>query len=179
MFIALGLTFLGMALGFLLRGQPWITSLTRCVTPAIMLLLFALGISVGSNELLMQSLPRLGGAALALTVALVLGFSRRSGLLERWPDAKPLAFLGKISYSVFLVHFAVCLVVNTVVGRLWPDAPLTNLLGMGLAFVLSLAAGRQLHVRVEQHVPSWSTALRWQMGLVGTGMLMAGLNQWA
>jgi hypothetical protein len=28
--------------------------------------------------------------ALALAVALVLGFSRRSGLLERWPDAKPL-----------------------------------------------------------------------------------------
>ena len=55
MFIALGLTFLGMALGFLLRGQPWITSLTRGVTPAIMLLLFALGISVGSNEMLMQS----------------------------------------------------------------------------------------------------------------------------
>ena len=95
MFIALGLTFLGMALGFLLRGQPWITSLTRCVTPAIMLLLFALGISVGSNELLMQSLPRLGGAALALTVAGIVGSFVCVGLISRFfpksPASAPLA----------------------------------------------------------------------------------------
>jgi peptidoglycan/LPS O-acetylase OafA/YrhL len=43
--------------------------------------------------------------ALALAVALLLGFGRRSGLLETWPDARPLAFLGQISYSLFLVHF--------------------------------------------------------------------------
>lgn len=89
MFIALGLTFLGMALGFLLRGQPWITSLTRCVTPAIMLLLFALGISVGSNELLMQSLPRLGGAALALTVAGILGSFACVALIRRFFTQTP------------------------------------------------------------------------------------------
>ena len=120
-----------------------------------------------------------GRIAVALITALCLVAALRSGPLRAWSGFAPLVRLGQMSYSVFLVHFAVCLVVNTVVGRLWPDAPLTNLLGMGLAFVLSLAAGRQLYVRVEQHVPSWSTALRWQMGLVGTGMLMAGLNQWA
>jgi uncharacterized membrane protein YbjE (DUF340 family) len=97
MFIALGLTFLGMALGFLLRGQPWITSLTRCVTPAIMLLLFALGISVGSNELLMQSLPRLGGAALALTVAGIVGSFVCVGLISRFfpKSPAPVALSGK------------------------------------------------------------------------------------
>ena len=97
MFIALGLTFLGMALGFLLRGQPWITSLTRCVTPAIMLLLFALGISVGSNELLMQSLPRLGGAALALTVAGIVGSFVCVGLISRFfpKSPAPAALSGK------------------------------------------------------------------------------------
>ena len=73
MFIALGLTFLGMALGFLLRGKPVVNTLTRCVMPAIMLLLFCLGISVGGNDVLMQSLPRLGGAALALTGASIAG----------------------------------------------------------------------------------------------------------
>ena len=97
MFIALGLTFLGMALGFLLRDQPWITSLTRCVTPAIMLLLFALGISVGSNELLMQSLPRLGGAALALTVAGIVGSFVCVGLISRFfpKSPAPAALSGK------------------------------------------------------------------------------------
>jgi hypothetical protein len=50
---------------------------------------------------------------------------------------------------------------------------------MLLAFVLSLAAGRQLYLRVERHVPSWSTALRWQMVLVGGGLLVAMVDNWA
>ncbi|MNL62797.1 hypothetical protein D3C87_1868540 [compost metagenome] len=54
-----------------------------------------------------------------------------------------------------------------------------NAIGMLLAFVLSLAAGRWLYLRVEQHVPSWSTALRWQAGLVGTGLLVTLSSNWA
>ena len=50
---------------------------------------------------------------------------------------------------------------------------------MVLAFALSLAAGRQLYLRVERHVPSWTTAVRWQVGLVGAGMLVALSNNWA
>lgn len=49
---------------------------------------------------------------LALGVALLLGFSRRGGWLETWPASKSLAFLGQISYSVFLVHFPICLLAN-------------------------------------------------------------------
>lgn len=49
---------------------------------------------------------------LALGVALTLGFGRRTGLLERWPDFRPLAYLGQISYSLFLVHFPVLLLAN-------------------------------------------------------------------
>ena len=51
---------------------------------------------------------------------------------------------------------------------------------MGIAFVLSIAAGHLLYERVERHVPTWQSALRWQAGLVGTGLLttalMAGLR---
>lgn len=90
-----------------------------------------------------------------------------------------LAGVGQMSYSVFLVHFAVCLLVNAVVGTLWPTSAGINALGMLLAFGLSLAAGRWLYLRVERHVPSWSTALRWQAGLVGTGLLVALSNNWA
>ena len=54
MFIALGLTFLGMAVGYLLRRSPWPGRLTRGITPVIMLLL-------------------LGGAALTLTLAGLAG----------------------------------------------------------------------------------------------------------
>lgn len=73
MFIAIGLMFLGIAVGLLLRGRPLAAKLTRCVTPAIMLLLFALGISVGGNSTLMAALPKLGGAAVALTVGGIAG----------------------------------------------------------------------------------------------------------
>jgi len=50
--------------------------------------------------------------AIALAVALLLAFSRRSGLLERWPQGRLAAFFGRISYSVFLVHFPVLLLAN-------------------------------------------------------------------
>ncbi|MDD4702117.1 MAG: LysO family transporter [Desulfovibrio sp.] len=73
MFTAIGLMFLGIAAGFLLRGKPLAALLTRCVTPAIVLLLFALGISVGGNRALMTALPELGGAAIVLTLAGVAG----------------------------------------------------------------------------------------------------------
>lgn len=73
MFIALGLTFLGMAVGYLLRRSPWPGRLTRGITPVIMLLLLGLGMAVGGNAALMEALPRLGGAALTLTLAGLAG----------------------------------------------------------------------------------------------------------
>ena len=90
----------------------------------------------------------------------------------------PLQGLGQMSYSVFLVHFPVCLLVNALVSQWWPQEPLLNALGMCAAFVLSLAAGRTLYRRVERHLPSWTLALRWQAGLVGAGLLVAQADSW-
>lgn len=84
-----------------------------------------------------------------------------------WP-----ARLGRMSYSVFLVHFPVCLLVNAMVSGLWPASPAMNALGMAAAMALSLAAGRLLYERVERRVPSWALALRWQAGVVGAGMVV-------
>ena len=123
-----------------------------------------------------------GRIAVALVTALCLVVALRSERLWSWSGVAPLVQLGQLgqmSYSVFLVHFAVCLLVNAVVSHLWPASPWPNALGMLLAFFLSLAAGRQLYLRVERHVPSWSTALRWQLGLVGAGMLVAMSSNWA
>lgn len=114
-----------------------------------------------------------GRIAVALVVALCLVVVLRSGGLRFWNGAAVLARLGQMSYSVFLVHFAVCLLVNAAVSHLWPASPELNALGMLLAFMLSMAAGRQLYLRVERHVSSWATALRWQTGLVGVGLLVA------
>ncbi|KAB2900759.1 MAG: acyltransferase [Burkholderiaceae bacterium] len=111
--------------------------------------------------------------AVALATAALLVLAQRVEALRTWQGGAWLQRLGQMSYSVFLVHFPICLLTNAVVSHLWPDAPVPNALGMVLAFVLSLAAGRQLYERVERHVPSWRLALRWQAGLVGTGLLVA------
>jgi len=121
-----------------------------------------------------------GRIAVALGAALALAWALRSPLWRQWQGFAPVVRLGQMSYSVFLVHFPVCLLVNAVVSHLWPQAPWWNALGMLAAFALSLMAGRLLYVRVERQVPSWTTALRWQAGLVGTGMLVAvTTSHWA
>jgi len=120
-----------------------------------------------------------GRIAVALVTAVLLVAALRSVRLRQWQGLVPLVRLGQMSYSVFLVHFAVCLLVNAVVGHLFPESPVLNALGMALAFALSLLAGRELYQRVERHVPTWSMALRWQAGLVGAGMLVALGSNWA
>ena len=119
-----------------------------------------------------------------ILVALLTALGLVWALRRSWPQGthalvRPWQQLGQMSYSVFLLHFSVCLLVNAVVSHLWPTSPVLNAFGMLLAFALSLAAGRLLYLRVERHVPSWSTALRWQLGLVGAGMLVVITSNWA
>lgn len=113
--------------------------------------------------------------ALAGATALALVAAMRSPSCVQWQGWAPLRRLGKISYSVFLVHFSVCLLVNAVESHFWPQSVTAALLGMLLAFGLSIAAGHLLYERVERHVPTWHAALRWQAGLVGTGLIAAML----
>ncbi|MBI4742364.1 MAG: acyltransferase [Betaproteobacteria bacterium] len=87
--------------------------------------------------------------AVALLVALALGISRRKGFLQIWPNARPLAFLGEISYSVFLVNFPVCLVVNALFSRFAPEDPGIQALGILIAWAATIAAGALFHRLVE------------------------------
>lgn len=116
--------------------------------------------------------------AVASAVALGVVWALRRPVPLQWRVLSPLQHLGQMSYSVFLVHFPVCLLVNMLVSQLWPQAPVLNALGMLLAFALSLVAGHTLYRRVERHLPSWTLALRWQAGLVGTGLLVALADSW-
>ncbi len=94
------------------------------------------------------------------------------------PLTSRLQSLGRISYSVFLIHFSICLLVNAVVSEWVPEFPILHLLGMVAAFALSVLAGRYLYLKVEQHVPTWSTALRWQLSLIGAGGGVALASHW-
>ena len=72
MFIIIGIMFAGMLLGFLLRKQrlSWIH---KVITVFIWLLLFLLGIDVGSNQEIINGLHTIGLEAVILTLAAVLG----------------------------------------------------------------------------------------------------------
>ncbi len=86
----------------------------------------------------------------ALLVACGLGFARCTGIIESWPKAKSIAWLSEISYSVFLIHFPVCLVVNAVFERFAPHNPAIQLGGMLVAWFGSIGAGALLHHLVER-----------------------------
>jgi peptidoglycan/LPS O-acetylase OafA/YrhL len=93
-----------------------------------------------------------GRMALAMTVALLLIWLQsgwqsgrpRVGLRQRWLEQ-----IGLRSYSIFLIHFPVCVLVNAVVSYFWPTQLVANILGLLAAFALSLLAGALLYRGVE------------------------------
>ena len=116
----------------------------------------------GSGRRWLLAIAVLGGAALvfdfrgrlvvALATAFVLvGLQQRawSSWQMTWLPRRQLALLGKMSYSIFLIHFAVCLLVNALVSHFWPTHLLANAIGLLAAFVLSLLAGAALYWGVE------------------------------
>ena len=101
--------------------------------------------------------------ALALAVALLLGFGRRTGMLEQWPNSRPLAFLGQISYSLFLVHFPVLLLANGLYVQLELESPTSALLGLMLAAAASVGFATLFHRWIESPAASQriTSALGW------------------
>ncbi|WP_020655290.1 acyltransferase family protein [Massilia niastensis] len=88
--------------------------------------------------------------AVALAVACVLFLFGRARLMSGGGRALSLIdSAGKISFSVFLVHFPVCLVVNAAFARFVPEQPHAQALGMLAAWAASLVAGAAFFRWVE------------------------------
>ena len=83
-------------------------------------------------------------------------------------------WLSRISYTVFVIHFGVSLLVNAKVSALWPTSLAMNALGMAMALALSLGAGEVLHRLTEQGPATWRRWSAWAM----TFMASAGLAMW-
>ena len=113
--------------------------------------------------------------ALALVTALVLALAGAVAWPERVAYFRwaPLQQLGQMSYSVFLIHFSICLLVNAVWHMLWPEGAFINSIGLVLAVGLSVAAGHVLYRYVESQSASWMELLRWQAGTMGVGAAVA------
>ena len=87
-------------------------------------------------------------------------------LLRHVAPVRWLQSLGQISYSVFLVHFPLCLLVNATITTLFPANPVINALGMLLAVAVSIAGGHQFHRRIESHPFKTRTRLLFPAGVV-------------
>ncbi|MES2423323.1 MAG: acyltransferase family protein [Pseudomonadota bacterium] len=93
--------------------------------------------------------------AVALLVALALGWGRRSGALQNWPPGGWWAYFGKISYAVFLLNFPVALVVNALFTRFVPAEPWPQMAGVLLAWLLCNVAGALFYRWVELPASRW------------------------
>lgn len=119
-------------------GRP-----TRC-----MLILGAVGVAA----LLVDFRLRI---ALALVTAMLLGLARAGGVLAAWPNSVLLSRAGQISYSVFLVHFPVCLVANALFERYTDENAFAAIATVLLAWSASSLAGDYFYRHVESRRRWW------------------------
>ncbi len=90
--------------------------------------------------------------AFAALVALTVCVVRYSGLIRRWPESRALTFLGRISFSVFLIHYPVSMLMNAAVQPLFGDHPIANIGGLVVTWMLSIGAGAVFYRHVESRI---------------------------
>jgi peptidoglycan/LPS O-acetylase OafA/YrhL len=133
----------------------------------------ALLAAVGAAALLWDWRIRI---AIALVAALLLALAQRRGWLGEPPaliESRPLLWLGRISYSLFLIHFPAILLVNAVVARLGPHAPWIDAFGMAAALALAILSAAVLYRWVESRPASWRLMLCLLAALLACGALAA------
>jgi peptidoglycan/LPS O-acetylase OafA/YrhL len=90
---------------------------------------------------------------IALVVALALAISRSTGVLERWPKARVVAFFGRISFALFLVHFPILLLANEAYARLGLSSPFATVVTILAAWAGSIGLATIFHRLIE--APAW------------------------
>ncbi|MEF9931986.1 MAG: LysO family transporter [Bacteroidales bacterium] len=73
MFTVIGIMFIGLGLGLLLKRIQWLRHVSKTISYTIYLLLFLLGISVGANKEIVNNLGTLGWQAFILAFAGAIG----------------------------------------------------------------------------------------------------------
>ena len=96
------------------------------------------------------------GSAVAVGILLIV--AEQSGLSARWPRNRLIARLGEISFSLFLVHFPVLLVIATIWARLGWNSPVAALAGLFTAFAASITVASAFYRWIE--VPAARISIR-------------------
>ena len=100
---------------------------------------------MGLALLLRPELPRV----LGFLTTLVLYAALRKNALHRWLSGAALQWLGRISYSIYLVHAPLVVLFLGVRTRLAPDSKLVSFLCLAGAYACTVAFASVFHVVVE------------------------------
>lgn len=87
MFIVIGLMLVGVFVGFIFRGKK-LHRISHVIMALICLLLFLLGMEVGGNQQLINSLHIIGIEAILITIAALLGSVLCAKALWQWVNKK-------------------------------------------------------------------------------------------
>lgn len=88
MFIVISIMFLGVGLGFLFKNLSLLNNISKSITVTIYLLLFLLGITVGSNKSIVNNLASLGWQAFVIAFLGSLGSAIAAFLVYKFFFAK-------------------------------------------------------------------------------------------
>jgi len=133
----------------------WACERTR--TPLQLALLAGVILLLGGLALDLEFRSRI---ALALGTALLLVAACKGMVRIPGQDSRLVAFIGRISYSVFLIHFPVSLVVNAAFTRFASALPEVQAVGVLAAWLASIAAGAAFHRWVELPLAAISDTAR-------------------
>jgi len=106
--------------------------------------------------------------ATATVSALILSVASARGWLDQWPRSTILHWLGERSYSIFLIHYGLCIGVSAVWHVLFPTGLLINAIGILVGLAVSVLGGAILY----RYFESRSGVLGWNMA---TGLLIMGI----
>lgn len=105
--------------------------------------------SLGSIALILEYRNAI---AVALATAVLVSIASQKDWLKQWPKPGLFTWFGRRSYSIFLIHYGICIGVNAVWGHLFPKGLVINVVGMLVAVAGSIGAGALLYRYVEsQH----------------------------
>ncbi|MXS81849.1 acyltransferase family protein [Nitrosomonas oligotropha] len=129
---------------------------------------FAVLIAVIIASLLLDFRSRI---AVAGAVALLLGLAQYFDVLRSKYVPGFLAYLGRASYSIFLIHFPVLLIINAAFFRFMPHQPEIQLCGLLLAMCVSIGAGMVLFNWLEARPVTRRMRILLPVGFMTCGLL--------
>jgi uncharacterized membrane protein YbjE (DUF340 family) len=84
MFTVIAIMLAGVLIGYLARAVPMLQKVGKSISVTIILLLFLLGMSVGSNETIVSELGRLGWVAVVIALAGTCGSVAAAWLIVKF-----------------------------------------------------------------------------------------------